>query len=129
MGLWPFCIKENVSHHEKGLAVVFFLIFFRKSWMNSLSLLHVCIPITYQTLMQFIVIHYIWYFEALLTREEFFLLFRSKIISENVFLIFYKDVDTMERLTKLDRNFEPEMDATDVAAEETDASIVQGEDA
>ena len=59
----------------------------------------------------------------------FFLLFRSKIISENNFLIFYKDVDTMERLTKLDRNFEPEMDATDVAVEETDASIVQGEDA
>ena len=79
--------------------------------------------------MQFIVIHYIWYFNALLAREEFFLLFRSKIISENVFLIFYKDVDTMERLTKLDWNFEPEMDATGVAVEETDSSIVQGEDA
>ena len=97
--------------------------------MNSQSLLHVCIPVTCQTLMQFIVIHYIWYFNALLAREEFFLLFRSKIISENVFLIFYKDVDTMERLTKLDWNFEPEMDATGVAVEETDASIVQGEDA
>ena len=35
----------------------------------------------------------------------------------------------MERLTKLDWNFEPEMDATGVAVEETDASNVQGEDA
>lgn len=40
--------------------------------MNSQSLLHVCIPVTCQTLMQFIVIHYIWYFGALLAREEFF---------------------------------------------------------